>query len=93
MRLAFRQIGAGKDSLIALHGLFGNGLTWKSFGEKLVSNFPRWTIYSLDARNHGDSPAADTLSIEEMTNDLDEFIKEHSIKNPTIMGHSMVYTT
>lgn len=71
---------------IILHGLFGSSKNWVTIS-KFLSNYGN--VYSLDLRNHGDSPHASFHSIESMTDDLDGFIAEHNLKNVILLGHSM----
>ena len=85
MELNYKKVGEG-EPLIILHGLFGSLDNWmtlsKQFGEY-------YEVYIVDARNHGFSPHSDEFNYEIMADDLYEFIIQHNIKNPTILGHSM----
>lgn len=85
MKLAYRETGEGKP-LIILHGLFGSSDNWLSIAKMLGNEYK---VYLLDLRNHGSSPHSDDFSYDAMSADLLEFIKEHSIEDPLIMGHSM----
>ena len=86
MKLAYREYGQGTP-LIILHGLFGQSDNWntlaKSFGEK------GFRVFTIDQRNHGLSPHSDLWTYEHMAHDLYEFIKEHDLKDPILLGHSM----
>ncbi|MFH1319780.1 MAG: alpha/beta fold hydrolase [Bacteroidota bacterium] len=46
-------------------------------------------VYLIDLRNHGRSPHSDDFNFQLMSNDLGEFIDDHSINKAVIMGHSM----
>jgi esterase len=46
-------------------------------------------VYSIDQRNHGQSPHSDEFDYRVMVADLMEFITDHQINNPIIIGHSM----
>ena len=46
-------------------------------------------VWALDLRNHGDSPHADSHSLEDMLGDLDEWLGSSGVKNPVLLGHSM----
>ena len=48
-----------------------------------------YNIISVDLRNHGDSPHSDSMSYEEMSNDIFELADALSIDNFSILGHSM----
>jgi pimeloyl-ACP methyl ester carboxylesterase len=43
----------------------------------------------LDQRNHGQSPHSDVFNYLALTDDLFDFIDEHEIEDPIILGHSM----
>jgi len=86
MELNYKELGEGSKSLIILHGLFGSSDNWLTIGRKLSEEYK---VYIVDQRNHGDSPHADEHSYKAMAQDLADFIKQHKIENPHIMGHSM----
>ncbi len=71
---------------IILHGLFGSSKNWVTIS-KFLTNYGN--VYSLDLRNHGDSPHTDLHSIESMAYDLDAFIEDHNLKHVILLGHSM----
>ncbi|MBL8020473.1 MAG: alpha/beta fold hydrolase [Leptospirales bacterium] len=83
--LHFSQAGKGPP-LIILHGLFGSGRNWASIARALGEAF---VTYSLDQRNHGESPALPTHSLNDLTQDLAQWIDEHSLTRTSILGHSM----
>lgn len=86
MKLAYREFGQGQP-LIIMHGLFGQSDNWntlaKQFAEKGLH------VFTLDLRNHGLSPHSDVWNYEVMADDLKEFIDDHQLKDPIILGHSM----
>ena len=83
--LAFESLGSGPP-LVVLHGLFGSGSNWRSFARTLAASH---TVHSVDLRNHGASPWADTMGYPEMADDVRRFIDRHGLKQPAILGHSM----
>ncbi len=85
MKLSFREMGAG-EPLIILHGLFGSSDNWLSIARELEGQYK---IYLVDQRNHGDSPHSNEFTYAAMAADLKDFIEEHEIKAPVVMGHSM----
>ncbi len=85
VELNYTKIGEG-PALIVLHGLFGSASNWRSIANKLSDEF---TVYTLDARNHGESPWADSMSYMEMAEDIANFIDQHQINNANVVGHSM----
>jgi pimeloyl-ACP methyl ester carboxylesterase len=86
MKLYFREYGEGEQNIIILHGLFGSSKNWIT-NAKEISKFAK--VYSIDLRNHGDSPHADTHTIQNLIDDLKEFIEDHKIHYPLLLGHSM----
>lgn len=85
MNLFFRKAGAGKP-LIILHGLFGSSDNWFSLSKVFSEQF---TVYTIDQRNHGQSPQSDDFNYRLLTEDLEQFIVDHNIQSPIIIGHSM----
>ena len=85
MKLFFMKTGEGRP-LIILHGLFGSCDNWLTQAKLLA---PHFKVYTIDQRNHGLSPHSDDFDYTFMAADLLEFIEDHNINQPTIMGHSM----
>ena len=42
-----------------------------------------------DLRNHGDSPHHPVHDYSAMADDIEEFIREHDLKDVALIGHSM----
>ncbi|KAI9265103.1 Alpha/Beta hydrolase protein [Phascolomyces articulosus] len=74
--------------LIVCHGLFGSKQNWRSLGRGMSSRLRR-DVYTLDMRNHGESPHAELHTYDAMANDLIAFMEKHKIENPILLGHSM----
>ncbi len=72
--------------MIILHGLFGSSDNWFTLAKTFAETHH---VYLIDQRNHGQSPHSDEFNYEILTDDLYEFVKEHQIINPIIIGHSM----
>jgi esterase len=85
MKLHHRDLGQGTPFVI-LHGLFGLLDNWQTLA-KFWSQ--KYHVYLVDLRNHGRSPHSNDFNYELMGEDLAEFITEHQLQNPVIMGHSM----
>jgi esterase len=85
MKLFFRELGQGQP-IIILHGIFGSSDNWLTQARILSSQY---RIFSIDQRNHGLSPHSDAFDYPSMVEDLKEFIEEHDLKNPILIGHSM----
>jgi pimeloyl-ACP methyl ester carboxylesterase len=86
MKLYFRKIGEGKP-LVMLHGVFGSSDNLFTVSKAIAEQ--GFTVYTLDARNHGQSPRSETFDYNAMAADLDEFLTDNNIENPVILGHSM----
>lgn len=85
MKLFYRELGQGQP-LIILHGLFGSSDNWFSLSKIFAEHFK---VYVVDQRNHGLSPHDGKHDYDILTEDLKEFIAEHNINQPIIIGHSM----
>jgi pimeloyl-ACP methyl ester carboxylesterase len=85
MELNYKVLGEGKD-LIILHGLFGSLDNWQTLAKYWADNYRVWLI---DQRNHGRSPHSKDFSYQLMAEDLNNFIDEHKINSPIVLGHSM----
>ena len=86
MRLHHRHYGNGK-ALIILHGLFGLSDNWVSFAKRIAEL--GYEVSIPDQRNHGRSMHSETFNYLALTDDLMEFIDEHNIEDPILLGHSM----
>jgi len=85
MKLFFRETGKG-EPIIILHGLFGSSDNWYSLSKVFATKF---RVFTIDQRNHGQSPHSDEHDYKLLTEDLKEFIDEHQLVQPIILGHSM----
>lgn len=83
--LAFDSVGDGPPLLI-LHGLFGSGSNWRGVARGLAGTH---RVITVDLRNHGASPWADSMSYLEMADDLKRLIERERLRRPAVMGHSM----
>ncbi len=86
MQLAFRKYGSGQPLLI-LHGLFGQSDNWNTLAKRFGEN--GFETFTIDQRNHGLSPHSEMWNYEVMADDIKEFIDNHNLKNPILLGHSM----
>ena len=85
LNLAFESAGSGPP-LVVLHGLFGSGSNWRGVARQLAASH---TVHSVDLRNHGASPWADTMAYGEMADDVLQLCDRLALKAPAVMGHSM----
>jgi esterase len=83
--LAYESIGDGPPLLI-LHGLLGSASNWRGIAQVLAGTH---RVISVDLRNHGESPWADSMSYPEMADDVLRLIEQEGLERPAIMGHSM----
>lgn len=85
MELFFRKSGTGKP-LVILHGLFGISDNWASLAKQWAEHF---TVYTLDLRNHGQSPHAEEWNYEVMAEDVIGFLGTEKLNEVMLLGHSM----
>ena len=85
LNLACESVGSGPP-LVLLHGLFGSSGNWRSIARALASTH---TVHSVDLRNHGASPWADSMDYVEMAADVLQLIERLRLDRPTVLGHSM----
>ncbi|MCT4615397.1 MAG: alpha/beta fold hydrolase [Marinifilaceae bacterium] len=85
MKLNYKKSGNGK-AVIILHGLYGSSDNWFSIARALSEYF---CVYSVDIRNHGQSPHSTKHTYKEMAADLEEFTKNENLTKFYLIGHSM----
>ena len=85
MELNYKSFGAG-EPVVILHGLFGMLDNWQTIAKKLAD---KHKVFIVDQRDHGRSPHTDAINYPLMADDLLNFLDDHSIYDPTIIGHSM----
>ena len=78
--------GEGRP-LIILHGLFGMSDNWATHAKIFTQH--GWQVHAVDQRNHGRSPHTTGHSYDEMSSDLERYIRRHNLNNVVLMGHSM----
>jgi esterase len=86
MKLYAKQYSENGEALIILHGLFGQHGNWGAHAKVLAQSF---AVYGFDARNHGLSEWADSMSYPEMAMDVLETMDALSISKAHFVGHSM----
>jgi len=85
LNLACESVGTGPPVLL-LHGLFGSSSNWRSVARELAATH---SVHSVDLRNHGASPWADSMDYLEMADDVLQLIERLGLDRPTVLGHSM----
>ena len=85
MEINFKSYGEGKPVVI-LHGLLGSLDNWISISKSLSKNFK---IIILDLPDHGKSPHTTRFSYNKIAEQLHFFFENNSLRNISIIGHSM----
>ncbi|HBR98051.1 MAG TPA: alpha/beta hydrolase [Gammaproteobacteria bacterium] len=80
------QIMGEGPPLVILHGLFGSWENWGSQAKRLAEHF---TVYLMDARNHGQSPHHEAMDYDHMAADVIATMGEHAVEQAAFIGHSM----
>ncbi|EHY57519.1 putative alcohol acetyltransferase [Exophiala dermatitidis] len=75
-------------AIIVMHGLFGSQRNNRTLSKALAKDLSR-PVYTIDLRNHGDSPHSPVHDYPSMAEDVEHFVAKHNISRPTLIGHSM----
>ena len=86
MKLFSREYGTGFPLLI-IHGLLGSSGNWHSLSRSVFAD--SFHTFTLDMRNHGQSPHDSEMSYELMANDVVTFADDHQLERFHVLGHSM----
>lgn len=73
--------------LIILHGFLGMSDNWKTLGLKYAEQGLQ--VHLVDQRNHGRSFHSDEFDYDILATDLFNYLDQHRIKKPIVLGHSM----
>jgi len=75
-----------KTPLLIQHGLFGKKENWKTIGKELnhMTNRP---VYSIDGRNHGESPHTEEMTFALMAKDIKQFCEQNNHEKISFLGH------
>ncbi|GIX80735.1 hypothetical protein CDAR_481191 [Caerostris darwini] len=74
--------------VILLHGMLDSRKSWKYIAPQIAKCTGR-KVYTVDARNHGESPWSDEFTFDILADDLDNFLNHHNIPRAVLVGHSM----
>jgi len=75
--------------MFVLHGIYGAGRNWASFGRKLVAARPEWGINLVDLRLHGQSRGFEPPHVlSSCVHDLIVLANELDASPDVILGHS-----
>lgn len=81
--------------MIILHGLFGNSNNNRTMANCILDIETKQNpdsyrdIYLLNMRNHGTSPRDADMTYRTMSQDVFQFIEDHNLERPVLVGHSM----
>lgn len=79
---------AGVRAVVVAHGLFGSKQNWRSLARRMAQRW-RIPVYTLDLRNHGDSPHVDGMDYADMAGDVARFLRSQTLTHVLLVGHSM----
>ena len=85
IELNYKTFGEGRPVII-LHGIFGMLDNWQTFGKKLGEEYQ---VFLVDQRDHGRSPHTEEFNYPLLAEDLKDFITQHNLEQPLLIGHSM----
>ena len=86
MQLFYKEYGEGKPLIIA-HGLLGSSGNWHTLASRAFSK--EGSVFTVDLRNHGQSPHHPRMDYHSMSEDVAAFIEEHQLAPTNVLGHSM----
>lgn len=72
--------------MLVLHGMLGSSRNWLSAGADLAKHYH---VFALDMRNHGRSPQADSMTYDEMADDVLAWMDARDLQQVDLVGHSM----
>ncbi|CAM9796001.1 unnamed protein product, partial [Choristocarpus tenellus] len=76
--------------IIVMHGLLGNARNFQGWGLKLLKILERdRRLFAVDMRNHGGSSHCDSMTYEEMADDVLGFLADQGLSRAVLVGHSM----
>ncbi|XP_033123289.1 protein ABHD11-like [Anneissia japonica] len=83
------QGDASLANVIIVHGLFGSKSNWRTLAKRLTKDTGCTTV-TVDARNHGDSPHVDVMTLELMSQDIKSLVTDKlGLSSCILIGHSM----
>ena len=81
-----RGTPSGAPALVFLHHFGGSGRTWERVVKRLEGSFH---CVAVSLRGFGDSSAADSYRVADMTDDVLEVIRRLQLRRFVLIGHSM----
>lgn len=86
MKLFCKRYSEAGAPLVILHGLYGNQANWATHARHLSQHY---AVVALDARNHGQSPHADSMTLGDMAGDVADTMDALGLPDAHLLGHSM----
>jgi esterase len=86
LELAYDAFGEAGPPLVILHGLLGSARNWTGVAKELGATH---RVFALDLRNHGRSPWAETMSFDDMADDVAAFIAGRGLERTALIGQSL----
>lgn len=72
--------------LLVFHGLFGMLDNWGTFGRDFSELMP---VHLIDLRNHGKSFHSDSMSHDDLADDILNYLEFHQLEKVHLLGHSL----
>jgi esterase len=86
IQLAHIARGEAGPPVVILHGLLGSARNWSTVARQLGAAH---RVFALDLRNHGGAGWADSMTYDEMAEDVRAFMVRQGLPAATVIGHSM----
>lgn len=77
-----------ESPLIIVHGLYGSKQNWRSLSKAFAQKTGK-PVYTVDLRNHGESPHSEAMDYSSMAGDIIHFCESRSLSNISLVGHSL----
>jgi esterase len=86
IELAHITQGDSGPAVVILHGLLGSARNWSTVAKQLGATH---RVFAIDLRNHGGSGWADSMTYDEMAEDVRAFMRRQELPTAAVIGHSM----
>lgn len=86
VELNYQDTGGEGTPLFVIHGLLGSADNWRSHVKQWQAHH---RVVTVDLRNHGRSPHAESMGYGEMAQDLLSLMDRLGIERTHLLGHSM----
>jgi len=86
LKLHHLTFGEAGSPVVILHGLFGAAKNWTTIAKRLQDEY---RVIALDLRNHGQSPWAPSMHLNDMAEDVAKFMAANGLQGAPVVGHSL----